>query len=177
MRRQGTGTLGRICPEYPCEPVRMNTRWLWLDHIPADLGLTRAERRAVRHLANELRERLQVFPSRFTLIFTIVVFAFLCAIAGVLIFATDKALAVVVALALITVVGVTTYIRWRARGRYIRLALRAIGHEVCVDCSYVLHGLGDIPTCPECGSLRVLMVRRRKQPAGRGRSIHVAARL
>lgn len=155
----------------------MNTRWLWLDHIPADLGLSWAERRAVRHMAAELHERLQIFPSRFKLIFSIVVLAFLCAIAGILIFATDKAPAAIVAITLAAVVGVTTYLRWRVRGRYIRLALRAIGHEVCVDCSYVLRGLGDIPTCPECGSLRVLMVRRRKQPAGRGRSIHVTARV
>jgi hypothetical protein len=48
----------------------------------------------------------------------------------------------------------------RHRERRFRMALVRRGVPICVECSYLLHGLGQEACCPECGAKR--------RPAGRG---------
>jgi hypothetical protein len=145
-------------------------RWLWLDHVPPEVPLTRAERKRLKYLAGELRERHQAPPRLLRLLVTMIVIASLAGIAAFIAFAADKLPAVVIALGMIAFVLLVSHLRWRSAAPYVRLALRSIGHEVCVECGHLLRGLAiDTPTCPECGEIRRLMVRARRPPGSRRR--------
>jgi rubrerythrin len=48
-----------------------------------------------------------------------------------------------------------SFIHYRTHAPFIRRVLHELGHEVCIECGYLLRGLDDdVENCPECGAAR-----------------------
>lgn len=134
----------------------MNLRWLWLDHFPPGLSLTREERAIVRRRANEIRinnPELKGAHTAFERWFLPI--ALMGMFSGMYLFggADGGHWIALLIVAAGLVIGLHGY--YRAYVSFVRRALPHIGHEVCLECGYLLRGLGDeITKCPECGAER-----------------------
>lgn len=135
----------------------MNFRWLWLNRIPTGFTLTKAERRAVRRLARVLRqERPEYRVSRAQRTTRTLVFAgvlgglFLSAPLGSA--PTEEFLKGLIGVALLAGLFLLSRLH---QAPFTHRALCMLGHDTCIDCGYVLKGLGqNAEHCPECGERR-----------------------
>jgi hypothetical protein len=130
----------------------MNVRWLWFDHVPEALNLSRQERRNLRNAIRTdtplpLRTQFIAFfvglPVVMAWFFLYVRFAsafplvFNCLTLWLGIW--------------ICISGVNHLLSRRHTYR----ALVRVGYDVCLNCGYWLRGLGeDVKHCPECGARR-----------------------
>lgn len=130
----------------------MNLRWLWLDHVPESIRLSREERRRLRAL----------FRSEFPLPIKTQFVAF---VVGSPIVIGWFALYIWLARSFPIVfncftfwVGFwlsVTFVNHLFSRRHTYFGLTRIGYDVCIECGYWLRGLGDdVKHCPECGAKR-----------------------
>ena len=144
----------------------MNLRWLWLDHFPAGMELTDAQRAEVKRRAFEHRFKDPRYR-RSSRTFARIAWGF----------AVPLSLAFMVWVWLL--VGVRPPFPWNGIGNvagillfqaslwmgiayglhrssvfYVRKALCDMGLPVCIECGYILRGLEKNERCPECGASR-----------------------
>lgn len=141
--------------------VGVSLRWRWLGYVDPALRLTPAERNAAQRRANEIGDRVRWLRTKVILATLLLPVA---VIGGGMIAAVWLARTVhlhwsLAALGYVVacVLSVWLYARlvWSWYARPLRLALREMGHDVCVECGYWLRGLrGDVKQCPECGGTR-----------------------
>ncbi|UCD76602.1 MAG: hypothetical protein JSV91_06690 [Phycisphaerales bacterium] len=143
----------------------MSWRWLILDYIPPELGLTSGQRKQARRRMYRLRHRVPVVN------WVLYLFGPVAGIVGCHFIYRWLAAALVVmdlpegwakcSAAALALLGFTIGYALLLAALYVgpmRRALREMGYEVCVRCGYWLRGLGDADDrCPECGSKRQAM--------------------
>lgn len=138
----------------------MNWRWLIYDHIPVDLKVPKAQRRAIR---KEVRNSLNIFSStaRALLGLCIGIAALLFLLIAFLI-ATDYLKSrypsfdhPLLNIALFAIIGNCLFaglFRSLYQKKTYQL-LRQSGYDICTRCGYSLKGLPeDHNRCPECGT-------------------------
>lgn len=133
----------------------MNLRWLWLNYIPPELGLTRAQRRQVNR-----RARLYHAPRRLT----IALLGCAAALSFLFMFPVVKIIGRAFAppfshlVELVVTVG-TGILYWsliagaqrHTGGIAVREALLDMGYRLCRRCGYWLRSSDHAATCTECG--------------------------
>ena len=143
----------------------MNIRWLWLNHVPPGLPLTRDERERVCLLAKQKRVRGPLIRRsdwftrlRFVAALAIVTIAF-----TVWVLLLPRMGFKTTGLVISNVAGILTFngllwacIAWFTyctNAQYVRWAMWEIGKPVCVNCGYILAAAIDpMQPCPECGA-------------------------
>jgi predicted RNA-binding Zn-ribbon protein involved in translation (DUF1610 family) len=137
--------------------LAMNFRWLWLDYIPSELGLTAAQRRQVRR-----RARLHHAPQRISIamlglavaISSAVIFNFTTAkiIGRAFVPPLSHVLEILVSVATGVLFWIVAAGSQRHTGhRAVREALLDMGYRLCRHCGYWLRSCDQAATCPECG--------------------------
>ena len=144
----------------------MNLRWLWLDHFPPGMELTVEQRVAAMKRAREHRKQEQNYRGTalqtmrvyvfmvvpLTVLFVLWVFALISWRLGVVWYVASLVTGILVFNGLIWLcLALSMY---RTRGPYVRKALNDMNLPVCVDCGYILAGIGENEQCPECGAKR-----------------------
>lgn len=144
------------------EAVSMNLRWLVGNFSDPDFKLTRAQQREVTRLAHRKhlrRSTLLVWTAGMCIAGWLVVGFGWELFAGVLARAGIQPALPISGLAIVLAVSVVA--AWLYRFIYVkpvRLAMRDMGHDVCIGCGYRLTGLNaEIVQCPECGRVRLPM--------------------
>jgi hypothetical protein len=137
----------------------MNLRWLVGNYADPEFNLTRAQQHQVTWLAH--KKHLSSWKLlAWTLAMTLAGWLFLGvtwdAIAAMLVrLRVPQPRFMSIALICITVSIVAAWLYRYLYTRPVRLAMRDLGHDVCIGCGYRLQGLGaDITRCPECGHAR-----------------------
>jgi len=153
----------------------VNLCWLWLDHFPAGLELTEEQRREVDRRVRQHRLQDQNYRGSarvvarlagvsmgvLSVLFVIWLFVIIRARMGVL-------YPVALLAGIMSFIGLiwlsTAWSIHRAKTPYVRKALCELQMPVCMDCGYILRGLGaDATRCPECGAEREATVNREDQ--------------
>jgi len=145
----------------------MSLRWLWLDHIPPELGLNEQERRSVLELARRKRieephfrgagraSRRFLFPAltALSIIFTGWILLLISKHLKPQWYVLSNVGSILAFNALIW--SCIAWAMYRANRHYIRWALGVIKRPVCMECGYILTGADDASKpCPECGAKR-----------------------
>ena len=134
----------------------MTLRWLWMDHVPPELDLTRAERKQVRRMAAAHRRRDPKYYGahliRLQACIPILAVAFLVLSANSVWIQRIPAPGIV--MFMFVLYPGMAWAMHRSRRPFIRKALIDCGHPVCMYCGYILRGVED-DRCPECGELRI----------------------
>ena len=142
----------------------MNVRWLWFDHFPPELDLTREQRRLASIRASQHRKQEPNYRGaqrRYTLyffvIFAVGFVAYWLWIDKLIQTRRMNFLTPSVVFMVMTY-GIMAFGMHRTRTPFIRRALRDMGYDICENCGYWLRGLGeDAKQCPECGANREAM--------------------
>lgn len=142
----------------------MRWRWLILDYVDPQLGLTRSERSSIRRAAMKLSRipRRDLPPAARP---SLIASALTAGIPGSAMLVTIAPMlsGQVSHWFLVGFLPVQVAVTWLAcafAGRWswrplVIHALRLRGHDVCLGCSYSLRGLtDDTRACPECGCVR-----------------------
>jgi hypothetical protein len=137
----------------------MNLRWLYGNFADPEFNLTRRQQHEVTRIAHKrhLKARTLVLTTAALVIGSYLMVGFgWDPLAGVLA-RTGIQPARWISLVSICVVAVLVS-AWMYRYIYVkpvRLAMRDLGFDVCINCGYRLQGLNDsIAKCPECGATR-----------------------
>jgi hypothetical protein len=140
----------------------MNLRWLVGNFADPEFALTPKQQREVTRLAH--RKHVSQWGMALWTVVMIMgswllvgtTHAFVASLLEPLNIPSPRTAGFVV-MALVAIVLTAWGYRW-LYARPVRLAMRELGHDICVDCGYRLHGLGpDIRACPECGSARTAL--------------------
>lgn len=145
----------------------MNLRWLWMDHVPAELMLRPEERRRVLELARHKRiddpryrgahRRTRTFLTLTTIPLSILFAMWMFMLVTWRLHASWKAASNLAGMLMFNFL-LWTLISWaiyRTNAPYIRWALCRINRPVCIGCGYILAGADDPSRpCPECGAER-----------------------
>src|SRR4029450_12933973 len=130
----------------------MNIRWLWLDHIPPELGITREQRNEIARLVRQKRIEEPRYRAshrgagRFILVSGILLsIAFTIWIFVLVALRLRPAMLIVTNVSSILLFNALlwTCITWawfRSNAVYVRWALCGVGKPVCINCGYILTG-------------------------------------
>lgn len=127
----------------------MNLRWLWLDHFPPGINLTRAERKTATRLALKLRSHRPRYRNAHRTYFT----HFLPILILFVVLQTTVNQKYLIGTNAALFAAGLGWAMYKSFAPFLRRALCVLGHRTCVDCGYILRGLGDdVAVCPGCGA-------------------------
>lgn len=128
---------------------------IWPRHVPKGLSLSREEYRSVRDRAKTLREREPNFRDarrKDRRLYLVVALPGTLVFVYLMVYAEYFWIGFAIAWMMLLYARHTTQ---RTHQPFMRRATCEAGHEVCIDCGYLLRCLpDDVERCPECGAVR-----------------------
>lgn len=142
----------------------MNLRWLWLDYVDPQLGLSRSQRSRIFSRAHPMSPMKKPAVARAWWMPLLGVLSSVLSFGPLFVWVSiGKPTGIIELTILALLVFVVPWVATAWIGRYtwrpnVAAALRAEGFNVCAKCGYWLRGLGaEVKQCPECGTSRELM--------------------